>query len=778
MEKGKFLSMGEGKRIKAAKVVVTSILFLMLTIVGTATAAGQGNLEADDVQYYREQNLVKAAGNVHLTTEEIELWADKLEMDLAANKLVARGQVRSKNDTGEFTSQKLTYDLNLDEGLFIDSEGILVEDSFREPMHIKMPRAVRSKDQTKLEKPRFTTCNFSEPHYHFQAKDMTIYPEDKIIAYHVTFWEFNGRVPLFYTPIWIYSLKDEEQNLQTQFGHNKQKGWFVKNTYNYELPTRPDNGLLQPLGGEFGQLYLDYFTKLGYAGGFKHYYKTLEDNNAYLDLYVEQDKRNKEESPWVTLEWAGEREQDDLDRSYSLTYKDHYSDYLSNPEQNTWLEVELDQTNTGSQWEKRWVANYDRNESYDNRYDLDFTLEKLNWGRDDLEIDLDYLREEEPDSWSNEYGGEVDYTKYLTDDLSLSYDYNYDQTRTQAEDVDWDYDTTLTLEEDKQFYDWRLATTLDRNQDRINFYNLPEAEVTLHPGEISDFEPISPLNVSFGGLNRYHHTWVERKQHGYYNLNYSDYLQLGSPTHKLNYDQKFQQDFYSEGYLHWFYESELTLTNNLANWKNELTHNYLTDQGLVPSGFSRKDPKNKLEEKLTWRQGKSEFSLTTGYDLQDQLYDDLVSSLTYEFNSHYRLEADTTYDLNNKEFDEEFTTSLRTTYNDFKYTTKTQLDLNTGQLKRWNNNLTWRTGEDKQRLRLNLNTSYDYQQERFRTANLQLEKELHCRKIIVSYDHVKEETWFEYQIMAFPQNGLSFGAQRGEGLQMGGEVGETIDEAN
>lgn len=115
-------------------------------------------------------------------------------------------------------------------------------------------------EKINTEESKFTGCNLDKPHYYFEAKEVIIYPDDHLIAKHVILRELNGKLPLFYWPYLYISLKEKDQHLIPQFGYSKSRGWFIKTTYYYNYKSLP------------GESYLDYYTKSGYAGGFKQHF--------------------------------------------------------------------------------------------------------------------------------------------------------------------------------------------------------------------------------------------------------------------------------------------------------------------------------------------------------------------------------------------------------------------------------------------------------------------------------------------------------------------------
>jgi LPS-assembly protein len=230
--------------------------------------------------------------------------------------------------------------------------------------------------------------------------------------------------------------------------------------------------------------------------------------------------------------------------------------------------------------------------------------------------------------------------------------------------------------------------------------------------------------------------------------------------------------------MRWFHESRLELnTKILKNWNNELKYNYNFGTGEAPDRFRQKNEKHTIDERLEWRTDDSQFHIETAYDVLDESYDPLKSELNIEFNQHYDWQAAVTYDLNDDRF-EKATTALEVEYNNLKYNTDAEFDLNESKMIQWDNELDWRFGPSEWEWNIGLQNSYDFAKEEHTTAKISIEKRLHCRSVSLSYDHSKEEIWFKYDILAFPQGKAKIGSNEEEGWLFNeeGELGGFLDD--
>ena len=82
---------------------------------------------------------------------------------------------------------------------------------------------------------RFTTCDFTDPHYSFAARDVYIIPGKRLVGRDVTFYRKNKRI--FRLPYFVVPLNDRQarQTLTPQVGQTPDEGYFIKFALGYAL---------------------------------------------------------------------------------------------------------------------------------------------------------------------------------------------------------------------------------------------------------------------------------------------------------------------------------------------------------------------------------------------------------------------------------------------------------------------------------------------------------------------------------------------------------------
>lgn len=223
-------------------------------------------IQADFIQYLRDQELVVAHGNVHIQQGTVHLYADKIRYDVTAQDVHAEGHVVWQNESEEIEAQSLTYNLKTQKGKAFNIRTT-------SPPWICFGSEIDIEAQKVIIKEAIsTTCDY-EPdyrHFHLQADKIIIYSGNYLVAENVVF--YIGKVPVFYFPFFVQSI----HNLSTPFSLSVGQSDYLGN---YGLLT--NSYLLNPKS--YGALYTDYFSKKGLGLGLRH--EIALNDYSVLSLY-------------------------------------------------------------------------------------------------------------------------------------------------------------------------------------------------------------------------------------------------------------------------------------------------------------------------------------------------------------------------------------------------------------------------------------------------------------------------------------------------------------
>ncbi len=219
----------------------------------TFSLNGQVRLQADTIEYLRDQNIVMAKGQVHIQQDTVNLYADSIRYDVTAQEVEATGHVVWQNVSDEIEAKSLSYNLKTKEGKAFNIKTT-------SPPWISTGSEIDIKDQKIIIKDAVTTtCDYPEGYQHFYMKagKITIYSGDYLVAENVVL--YIGKVPVFYFPFFVRTIHDLKTPFSISTGQTDYLGNYLLYTASY---------LFNPTS--YGALYADYFFKKGLGLGVRH----------------------------------------------------------------------------------------------------------------------------------------------------------------------------------------------------------------------------------------------------------------------------------------------------------------------------------------------------------------------------------------------------------------------------------------------------------------------------------------------------------------------------
>ncbi|MBE3574408.1 MAG: LPS-assembly protein LptD, partial [Firmicutes bacterium] len=232
--------------------------FLALAASGPADTL---TLRSNEGLVYDDQaGQVVARGDVVITYRDYTLKAQEMRYDLRTHRMDLSGGAWLQQGDRRIQAESLTFQLDDESGRFFNFAGQVAAKGVKGPVYIRgrqlqiLPKAETLQDAS------FTTCDLEHPHYHVQARKVIIYPDDRLEAWSVVYYQ--GKIPLLYWPYLVIPLRRDNRLGLPQVGYSERDGWYIRNTYNYYTHS-----------GASGSLVLDYFQKAGWGGGARHNFR-------------------------------------------------------------------------------------------------------------------------------------------------------------------------------------------------------------------------------------------------------------------------------------------------------------------------------------------------------------------------------------------------------------------------------------------------------------------------------------------------------------------------
>ena len=129
------------------------------------------------MEYFEQNGNIIASGNVSITYGDTTLSCDRIEVNTRTRQALCEGNVRIEQPSGVLVGERIRYD-------FLNEEGEIVGGEVKAfPWFASAEEAAKvGENEYRLRNGHFSTCDLDEPHYRLEAKQIQIFPDDKIIA--------------------------------------------------------------------------------------------------------------------------------------------------------------------------------------------------------------------------------------------------------------------------------------------------------------------------------------------------------------------------------------------------------------------------------------------------------------------------------------------------------------------------------------------------------------------------------------------------------------------
>jgi len=284
---------------------------ILITLLLSISVLGQSlerdiQLEALDIDYDLEDNLVSARGEVNFRYGDIFVSCAELFIDLEREMLIARGDVSLREGEEIIKGEELQF-------FFAEGRGQIISPrTAYDELTLWGDRLEFTPEFSEIEKGAITPCILPDPHYRVSSRRVVISPEGRIDAYSVTvLW---GETPIFFLPYYVARYEDGTITSPfpiPSFGYDSDKGFFLGLTF--------DHNITDKLKGEYfvettsrehlflGELLFEHEITQNWSG--EYYFEFTSTNYIeILDLSISHDpatrvrgkfdlKKEKDE-PW------------------------------------------------------------------------------------------------------------------------------------------------------------------------------------------------------------------------------------------------------------------------------------------------------------------------------------------------------------------------------------------------------------------------------------------------------------------------------------------------
>jgi hypothetical protein len=678
------------------------------------------SLIAEYITYEKvdEEDLVIAKDGVEFKYQDIEIKAEYLEINLTTNLLFASGEVYFLQDETETNCEELTYNWETEKTILLRLKGELTGEGIKGKVFYQGEKMENFPETTEISGGSFTTCELEEPHYRIVAKEMIIYPKDKIIARNISWYE--GKTKIITLPYFLIFLdRKTQQPILPKIGQNSNDGWFIKTYFNYYVDEK-----------SYGTLYIDWLEKKGIGTGVEH---TLEIGDANhpgetsLYLYQIKDKNSGEINLTGKIKYGQEFEED-LKTQVTLNYsgsKAAGGELLSNS-----LKSQFTLDKQGEKYNLKISGkyNFSGGEKYNLKISGKYNFSGTGLGEEDLSIDGNI---------------KVNHNYTFNDKLNSALTLVYiDKNPASQEVADRELIPKWELKYKGEGYTLNLTTEKRFDPDGDNYTGeniskiidrLPEFTFKKNTASIGDTKITYDIE---GSIARFYEAATEKENtRGEYIINVKRPFTLGEYL-TLTPSGIFRQDVYLTGEARYLVGGKVDLkavyNPYISSTLSYSYNNYNKSEGPTPFNFDYITPlTNTVSGKLTLKPSeKVKLDLSSNYNFVTENFGNLVGKLEYKPKEDWKMNFSSSYNLNTNETNE-WTKKINST-----------LDLQVSD--------DWR---------IKYRGVVDLDDFKLTNSVVGITRDLHCREITINYKQATKSFWVEFYIKAFPTEKITLGGQ-------------------
>ncbi|TDO95119.1 LPS-assembly protein [Halanaerobium saccharolyticum] len=214
--------------------------FCLLFVFSFNVKAAEYTVRGEEITFMQQSGLVIFEGSPVFKTADFTLRADKFELDTQKNELKAFNKVVIESEKDDLRGERLVYNYETETGTLYGAEGSVGEINFSAArLNILSTSPAAGTMQSAV----ITPCIRREPHYHLEAKEVRINPDNTITFHHIV--PHIAGIPVFYLPYYSVTYDpdgEDGEKLQDafpvpQFGYDE-RGMTVEFSYPYQIGSK------------------------------------------------------------------------------------------------------------------------------------------------------------------------------------------------------------------------------------------------------------------------------------------------------------------------------------------------------------------------------------------------------------------------------------------------------------------------------------------------------------------------------------------------------------
>ncbi|MFL6201973.1 MAG: LPS-assembly protein LptD [Thermoanaerobaculia bacterium] len=252
---------------------------------------GSASGTAGDLEYVRD-NYAVLVGNVKIKYQDVDLQADRAEIDLLTKIVTAKGNVIVDQGPRRMAGETLEYDLDTKTGTLTNATAHVAQDYFFSGTEL----AKISETQYTVKNGIFTSCSQETPDWSFRLSSAVVEVDGYARVHNASMRA--KRLPIFYTPYILWPVKSDRTSglLIPNIGYSDRRGASVGLAY------------FQTLGRSYDTTFhLDLYSEQFFGIGNDFRYRPTEGTKGELIGFAIRDPEELADEEWRwKVEWNHE----------------------------------------------------------------------------------------------------------------------------------------------------------------------------------------------------------------------------------------------------------------------------------------------------------------------------------------------------------------------------------------------------------------------------------------------------------------------------------------
>ncbi len=185
---------------------------------------------AEHVQYFAEKKQLVLQEKARVRYRDSELSGQQITYYYDLHILDADGSPELDEGGQKLLGQRMGYDMDSGTGLVTSGST-----KYQQGFYSGENMAKVGENEMKVWNSWYTTCDLAKPHYHFSARTMKVYPDDKVFTGPI--WLHIGETPVFALPFMANSISRGRKSgflrPDFEFGITGSSGRFIRNVGYY-----------------------------------------------------------------------------------------------------------------------------------------------------------------------------------------------------------------------------------------------------------------------------------------------------------------------------------------------------------------------------------------------------------------------------------------------------------------------------------------------------------------------------------------------------------------